>query len=256
MRLAGKRALITGGASGIGRAIAERFAAEGATVAVCDLSADACHAAAEELRRSGAKAVAVVGDVAKTESAKKMVEEAVAALGGLEILVNNAGIETIGSVTTATDEEWERQIAVNLNGVYHVSRFAIPAIIKSGGGAIINMGSIGGLVAVKEYSAYGASKAAVIQLTKSMATDYAPYNIRVNCICPGPIDTPMLDRACERLKGTGSADDVRRAYASFTMLKRCGKPEEIASCALFLASDESSYVTGHALVADGGFTAQ
>jgi NAD(P)-dependent dehydrogenase (short-subunit alcohol dehydrogenase family) len=256
MRLAGRRALITGGAAGIGRAIAELFLAEGAAVAIADLNAEACKRTAEELRKKGGRVAATVGNVANLADAERMVAEAVKELGGLDILVNNAGIETCGSVTTADDAEWERQIAVNLNGVYRMSRFAIPEIIRAGGGAVVNMASVGALVAVKEFSAYGASKAGVLQLTKSMAADYAVNNIRVNCLCPGPIQTSLLDRACERLKGEGDPEVVRKAYAGFTMLQRVGRAEEVATCALFLASDDSSYVTGAALPVDGGFTAQ
>lgn len=256
MRLKGKRAIVTGGASGIGRAIVEKFAAEGAAVAICDLNGETAKAVSAELAAKGHRVFGFACDVAKIDSAKKAVQEAVSALGGLEILVNNAGIETTGSVTTAKPEDWERQIAVNLNSLFYVSRFAVPEIIKAGGGAVVNMSSVGGLVAVKEFSAYGAAKAGVIQLTRSMAADYADNNIRVNCICPAAVQTPLLDRACERLKGEGPAEAIRNLYASFTLLKRVGRAEEIANCALFLASDESSFVTGHALVADGGFSVQ
>jgi len=251
MRLAGKRALVTGGASGIGWAIAQRFAAEGAGVAISDLNQGAARKAAES---SGGKISFTCGDVSNLADAERMVREAVAQLGGLNILVNNAGIETVGSVTTADDAEWMRQINVNLHGVYRMSRFAVPEIIQAGGGAVINMGSIGGLAAVKEYSAYGASKAAVIQLTRSMAADYAQQGVRVNCLCPGPIDTSMLQRACERLGGSDPGA-IRDLYAGATMLKRVGRPEEIAAAALFLASDEAGYITGVILPVDGGFTA-
>jgi len=250
MRLSGKRALITGGASGIGLALARRFKKEGARVVIADLNAKQANqiASAEGMG-------CTAGDVSKIADAERMVRETVAQMGGLEILVNNAGIETTGSVTTAEDSDWERQIAVNLNGVYRMSRFAVPEIIKSGGGAIVNMASVGGLVAVREFSAYGASKAAVVQLTRSMAADYAEHKIRVNCLCPGPIDTPLLQRACERLGGN-EPSRIRELYASFTLLKRIAKPEEVAAAALFLASDEASYITGVALPVDGGFTAQ
>ncbi len=256
MRLLGKRALVTGGASGIGRAVVERFVAEGAAVALADLDGETARAVAHALRTRGARVVAIVGDVSRLEDAERMVAEAVAFLGGLDILINNAGIETIGSVTTARDDEWEWQIAVNLNGVYRMSRFAIPEIIRAGGGAIVNVASVGGLVAVREFSAYGASKAAVIQLTRSMAADYAEHGIRVNCICPGPVDTPLLERACRRVPGGRSPEEVRQMYANLTLLKRIARPEEIAACIAFLASDDASYVTGAVLVADGGFTAQ
>jgi NAD(P)-dependent dehydrogenase (short-subunit alcohol dehydrogenase family) len=128
-------------------------------------------------------------------------------------------------------------------------------MVKAGCGAVVNMASVGGLVAVKEFSAYGASKAAVVQLTRSMAADYAPDNVRVNCLCPGPIDTPLLRRACERL-APDNPESIRQIYANFTLLKRVARPEEVAACALFLASDEASFVTGVALPVDGGFTAQ
>jgi NAD(P)-dependent dehydrogenase (short-subunit alcohol dehydrogenase family) len=250
MRLKGKRAFITGGASGLGLAMANRFVEEGAKVVIGDLNA-------KEAAGVAAKGTFgyVTGDVSKLAEAERMVKEALALLGGLEVLVNNAGIETTGSVTTCDDGEWERQIGVNLNGTYRISRFAVPAMIASGGGSIINISSVGGLVAVKEYSAYGASKAAVLQLTRSMCADYAEHNIRVNCLCPGPIDTPLLQRACEKL-GQGHPETIRELYASFTILKRLGLPKEVANAALFLASDEASFITGVALPVDGGFVAQ
>ncbi|MGD0791631.1 MAG: SDR family oxidoreductase [Terriglobales bacterium] len=252
MRLQGKRALVTGGASGIGFAIAKRFADEGASVVIADVNPAQ---ADDAVKKSGGKFGRTVGDVCKLRDAERMVQEAVAQLGGLDILVNNAGIETTGSVTTADDEQWERQISVNLNGVYRMSRFAVPEIIKAGGGAIVNMSSVGGLVAVREYSAYGASKAGVIQLTRSMAADYAEQKIRVNCLCPGAVDTPLLQRACEKLGGSDPGK-IRELYASFTLLKRIAQPEEIAAAALFLASDEAGFITGVALPVDGGFSAQ
>jgi NAD(P)-dependent dehydrogenase (short-subunit alcohol dehydrogenase family) len=250
MRLKGKRAFITGGASGLGLAMANRFVEEGAKVVIADINGKE---AAEVAAKGGFGYV--TGDVSKLSDAKRMVDEALAQLGGMEILVNNAGIETTGSVTSCDDDEWERQIGINLNGTYRISRFAIPAMIASGGGSVINISSVGGLVAVKEYSAYGASKAAILQLTKSMCADYAEHNIRVNCLCPGPIDTPLLQRACEKLGGE-HPEAIRNLYASFTIMKRLGLPQEVANAALFLASDEASYITGVALPVDGGFVAQ
>ena len=250
MRLKGKRAFITGGASGLGLAMAERFTEEGAKVVIGDLNGKEAAAVAAKGNFGY-----VIGDVSKLADAERMVKEALSQLGGLEILVNNAGIETTGSVTTCSDTDWDRQIGVNLNGTYRISRFAIPAMIASGGGSIINISSVGGLVAVKEYSAYGASKAAVLQLTKSMCADYAEHNIRVNCLCPGPIDTPLLQRACEKVGG-GNPQPIRDLYASFTIMKRLGVPREVANAALFLASDEASFITGVAIPVDGGFVAQ
>ncbi len=250
MRLKGKRAFITGGASGLGLAMAQRFVEEGAKVVIGDLNVKEAVAVAAKGNFGY-----VTGDVSRLSEAERMVNEALAQLGGLEVLVNNAGIETTGSVTTCDDGEWDRQIGVNLNGTYRISRFAVPAMIASGGGSIINISSVGGLVAVKEYSAYGASKAAVLQLTRSMCADYAEHNIRVNCLCPGPIDTPLLQRACEKLGG-GNPQAIRDLYASFTIMKRLGLPREVANAALFLASDEASFITGVALPVDGGFVAQ
>jgi dihydroanticapsin dehydrogenase len=252
MLLKGRRALVTGGASGIGLAVATRFLQEGAQVVIADLNDAEAGAAVE---RSGGRLGKTCGDVAKLADAERMVEEATARMGGLDILINNAGIETMGSVTTANDEDWERQINVNLNGVYRVSRFAVPKLIAAGGGSIVNMSSVGGLVAVKEFSAYGASKAAVIQLTRSMAADYAEHNIRVNAVCPGAADTPLLRRSCTRLGG-GDPEKMREVFASFTLLKRIARAEEIAAAILFLASEESSFITGVALPVDGGFSAQ
>jgi NAD(P)-dependent dehydrogenase (short-subunit alcohol dehydrogenase family) len=252
MQLKGRRALVTGGASGIGLAVAKRFLAEGARVVIADLNDKEATAA---VAQSGGKLGKTIGDVSKLADAERMVNEAVTQLGGLDILINNAGIETMGSVTTARDDEWERQININLNGVYRMSRFGVPKMIESGGGSIVNMSSVGGLVAVKEFSAYGASKAAVIQLTRSMAADYAENNIRVNAVCPGAADTPLLQRSCSRLGGD-NPEQMKELFAGFTLLKRIARAEEIAAAILFLASDESSFITAVSLPVDGGFSAQ
>lgn len=252
MQLKGKRALVTGGASGIGFAIAQRFLDEGARVVIADLNPSQ---AEEAVKKTGGKMGRTIGDVSKLADAERMVAEAVAQLGGLDILVNNAGIETTGSVTTTSDADWERQINVNLNGTYRMSRFGVPEIIKAGGGTIVNMASVGGLVAVREFTAYCASKAGVVQLTRNMAADYAENNIRVNCLCPAAVDTPLLQRTTQKLGGNDAAK-VREMYASFTLLKRIAKASEIAAAALFLASDESSFITGVALPVDGGFSVQ
>jgi NAD(P)-dependent dehydrogenase (short-subunit alcohol dehydrogenase family) len=252
MQLQGRRALVTGGASGIGLAVAKRFVVEGARVVIADLSKKEATAAVAEF---GGRFGKTIGDVANLADAERMVNDAAEQIGGIDILINNAGIETMGSVTTARDDEWERQINVNLNGVYRISRFAVPKMIEAGGGSIVNMSSVGGLVAVKEFSAYGASKAAVIQLTRSMAADYAEFKIRVNAVCPGAADTPLLQRSCTRLGG-GKAEQMKEVFAGFTLLKRIARAEEIAAAILFLASEEASFITGVALPVDGGFSAQ
>jgi len=255
MSLRDKRVLVTGAAAGLGLAIAERFASEGAAVSLNDLSqSDVCEIA-DRLVRSGCRAAAVIGDVSITEDAKRIVAKAVETFGGLDILVNNAGIVLPPtSVTTATDEEWERVFAVNVHGICRMCRFAIPEIMKSGSGAIINIASASAFIATPNSSAYCASKAAVVQLSRTMAIDYAP-NIRVNSICPGPIDTPLLRRLFTRYN-PDSPDESRRAYERMTLLKRIARAEEVANCVVFLASDEASYVTGHAFVVDGGASLQ
>jgi len=257
MRLEDKRALVTGGASGIGRAIVDRFLREGAAVALCDIDAPACRAAINELRGKSYRATAIVGDVANAEDTKRMVEEAVTFLGGLDILINNAGVDTQGTVVTATDAEWDRQIAVNLSGVYRMSKYAIPEIIKAGGGAVVNIGSVAGFVGVANMAAYGASKGAVVQLTRNMASDFAADNVRINSVNPGVVDTPLLERACRAIAGpNGDWQAVKQTYVETQLLKRAAHPSEIANAIFFLASDEASFITGTALMVDGGFSIQ
>jgi NAD(P)-dependent dehydrogenase (short-subunit alcohol dehydrogenase family) len=257
MQLENKRALVTGGASGIGRAIVDRFLQEGAAVALCDINAKASHAVANELRAQGHRITAIAGDVASAADAKRMVEEAVAFLGGLDILVNNAGIDTKGTVLTGTDEDWDRQIAVNLTGVYRMSKYAIPEIIKAGGGAVVNIGSVAAFAGVANLAAYGASKGAVVQLTRNMASDFAADNIRVNSVNPGVVDTPLLEHACRSIAGPdGDWQAVKQAYVETQLMKRAAHPPEIASAVLFLASDQASFITGTALMVDGGFSIQ
>lgn len=257
MQLENKRALVTGGASGIGRAIVGRFLQEGAAVALCDIDAPACRAAGDELRVQGYRIIPLVGDVANAADAKRMVEEAVTFLGGLDILVNNAGIDTKGTVVTAADEDWDRQIAVNLTGVYRMSKYAIPEIIKAGGGAVVNVGSVAAFVGVANLAAYGASKGAVVQLTRNMASDFAADDVRVNSVNPGVVDTPLLERACRSLAGPdGDWQGVKQAYVETQLMKRAAHSSEVANAVLFLASDEASFITGTALMVDGGFSIQ
>lgn len=254
MRLKGKRALVTGAASGIGLAITERFVQEGAAVAACDINEAGVKAVADRLRQQGYRVMATCGDVSSSRDAERMVAEAVAFLGGLDILVNNAGIDTKGTVVTADDETWERQIAVNLNGVFRMSKYAAPEIEKAGGGSIVNIGSIAAFLGYANLAAYGASKGAVVQLTRNMAVDLAAANIRVNSVNPGVVDTPLLEHACREMAGPGGDwEAVKRAYVQGQVIKRPARPEEIAAAVLFLASDEASFITGTALMVDGGF---
>lgn len=257
MRLKGKRALVTGGASGIGYAIVERFLQEGAAVAFCDINADGCRKAEQQFVDNGGKVKGIVGDVSKSADAQRMAGEAVTFLGGLDILVNNAGIDTLGTLLNTDDETWDRQIAVNLGGVFRMSKYSVPAIIQSGGGAVVNLGSVAAFIGFKTMVGYGASKGAVVQFTRNLAASLAEHGIRVNSVNPGVVDTPLLEHACRALAGPGGDwQEVKQVLTNGQLLKRVARPAEIASAVLFLASDEASFITGAALMVDGGFVIQ
>jgi dihydroanticapsin dehydrogenase len=254
MRLHGKRALVTGGASGIGFAIVERFVQEGATVAFCDINAGGCAKAEARFRGKG-QVHGIVGDVSKSADASSIVSHAVQFLGGLDVLVNNAGIDVKGNVVEISEDDWERQMAVNVGGVFRMSKYAIPEMIKAGGGAIVNIGSIAAFLGFTGLAAYGTSKGAVVQLTRNMAGDFARHNVRVNSVNPGVVDTPLLEHACRAQAGE-NWQALKQSYIDAQLLKRVAKPEEIASAVLFLASDEAGFITGTALTVDGGFAIQ
>ena len=247
-RLKGKQALVTGAASGIGRAIAELFAREGAAVTVVDLNA-AGQATAEAIRAQGGQALFVRADVTCAQDCQRVVEETVQAFGGLEVLVNSAGIIRRASVLGTTEEEWDRVMAVNAKSVFLMSKYTIPAMIQRGGGVILNIASGWGLKGGRDAVAYCASKGAVVNMTRAMALDHADQGIRVNCICPGDTDTPMLREEARQL-GQGEAQFL--ASSAERPLHRLGTPEDIAQAALYLASDAAAFVTGTALVVDGG----
>src|SRR5713226_7467426 len=251
MRLKGKVALITGAASGIGRTAAKLFAAEGAKVVIADVTERAGDQAAQEITSAGGEAAFIRTDVSKAVEVEAMVQFALERFGRLHVLYNNAGIfhpEDGGTVETAV-ETWNRVIDINLKGVWLGCKFGIPALLRSGGGAIINVASFVALVgAATPQIAYTASKGAVLSMTREIAVEYARKGIRANALCPGPIETPML---AELLK-----DPQRRARRLVHIpMGRFGQAEEIARAALWLASDESSLMTGAALVVDGGITA-
>lgn len=257
MRLKDKRAIVTGGGSGIGFAIAQRFCREGAAVAIVDVNASAGQKAAEQFRGDGTVVCHIVGDVSKANDASRMVQEAVQALGGLDILVNNAGIDVKGGVADISDEDWERQLSVNLGGPFRMTKAALPHLQRSGGGAIVNIASIAAHLAFKGLAAYGASKGAVLQLTRNMATDLAQYNIRANSVSPGVVDTPLLEHACKAAVGPdGDWIAFKQAYVDGQLLRRAASPAEIANAVLFLASDEASFITGADLLVDGGMKIQ
>jgi NAD(P)-dependent dehydrogenase (short-subunit alcohol dehydrogenase family) len=248
--LKGKRALVTGGASGIGRAIALLFAQEGAAVVVADLNAVRGQAVADEINAQGGQALFVACDVTKAADCEQAVRQAVETFGGLDVVVNNAGTTVRRSVVDLEEADWDRVMAVNAKSVYLVSKAAILVMQRAGrGGSIVNISSGWGLVGGANAAVYCASKGAVVLLTKATALDFAADNIRANCLAPGDTDTPMLRDEAAQL---GQPEASFLADAASRPLGRVGTPEEIAQAALFLASDAASFVTGAVLVVDGG----
>jgi NAD(P)-dependent dehydrogenase (short-subunit alcohol dehydrogenase family) len=254
----GKGVLITGGALGIGRGIADGFAAEGANVAIADVNREAAEAAAVAVTAAGGgRAIATIGDVSGAADAARMVAETVAAFGRLDVLINNAGIQPMTwyhRIEDLPEDRWDRILGVNLKGIFLMSKHAIPEIRKQGGGAIVNMASVQGLQSMPGVPAYAASKGGVLSLTRNMALDYARENIRVTAICPGTIDSDMV-RTSARAEGGDLEANLRR-YGAFHPLGRIGRPEDIANAAVFLASEKASFITGEYLCVDGGFMAQ
>jgi len=245
-----KIAIVTGGASGIGKACAELFASSRAKVVILDIDGKRGKQVSDQIKERGGQAEFVSCDVSDYQSSKHAVERAADAYGEIHFLVNAAGIAIRASVVDTSESDWDRTIAVNLKSVYLLCKHTIPLIEKAGGGAIINLASGWGLVGGKNAAAYCASKGAVVLLTKAMALDHGSQNIRVNCICPGDTKTPMLQAEAEEL-GI-SFDQLVEESSRQRPLGRIGAPEEIAQAALFLASSGSSYITGSALVVDGG----
>jgi len=246
--LTGKVALITGAASGIGRAAAALFAREGAAVAITDIS-QAGQSVVQEIIRNGGHAIFEHADVTRPADCQRVVERTVREFGRLHVLFNNAGIIRRATVPELSEEDWDRVMAVNVKSIFLLSRQVIPIMAKAGGGSIVNTASGWGLAGGPRAAAYCASKGAVVLLTKAMAIDHGPQQIRVNCICPGDTDTSMLRNEAQQL---GEREDLFLAQSARRPLGRVGKPEEIAQAALYLASDASSFVTGTALVVDGG----
>lgn len=249
-RLKNKVCLITGGGSGIGRATCLLFAREGARVAVADKSLPAAQAVAQEI---GASAVAIEVDVASSASVQAMIGATIKQLGRLDVLVNNAGYGIAGSVTETSDEDWDRLMAVNVNGVFYGCKHAIPVMKQQGSGVIVSTASIVATVGIRNRAAYCASKGAVAALTRAMALDHVADGIRVNCVAPGTIETPYFD---EIFRNSDRPAELRRELEARQAMNRLGKPEEIANAFLFLAGDESSFCTGSMLTVDGGMTAQ
>ncbi|MFZ5917925.1 MAG: SDR family NAD(P)-dependent oxidoreductase [Chloroflexota bacterium] len=249
MRLKDKVALITGGASGIGAATARLFAEEGAAVAVVDLNEIGGEALVREISVGGGRAILVRCDVSRAADCQRAVRATVDAFGGLDILFNNAGVIRRADVLGTSEAEWDRVMAVNVRSVFLMCQVAVPVMAARGGGAIVNTGSGWGLVGGRNAAAYCASKAAVVNLTRAMALDHGSQNIRVNCVCPGDTDTGMLRDEARQL---GESERAFLAGAADRPLGRVGRPAEIAQAVLYLASDAASFVTGTALVVDGG----
>jgi NAD(P)-dependent dehydrogenase (short-subunit alcohol dehydrogenase family) len=246
--LTGKIALITGAGSGIGRAAALLFAREGAAVAIADVNQSG-QAVAEEIIGSGGRAFFEPADVTQAIDCQRVADKTLREFGGIHVLFNNAGIMRRASVTELSEQDWDRVMAVNVKSIFLMSRLVIPIMSEGSGGSIINTASGWGLAGGPRAAVYCASKGAVVLLTKAMAIDHGPQKIRVNCICPGDTDTGMLRDEARQL---GAREDVFLADSARRPLGRLGKPEEIAQAALYLASDASSFVTGAALVVDGG----
>jgi NAD(P)-dependent dehydrogenase (short-subunit alcohol dehydrogenase family) len=244
-----KVALITGGASGIGRATALLFAQEGAAVAITDLNENAGQAVVAEITHAGGRAIFEPADVTRAADCPRVVERTLREFGGIHILFNNAGIIRRASVLELSEGDWDRVMAVNVKAIYLMCREVIPIMAKNGGGVIINTSSGWGLAGGPRAAVYCASKGAVVLLTKAMAIDHGPQKIRVNCICPGDTDTAMLRNEARQLD---EPEEQFLAGSAKRPLGRVGTPEEIAQAVLCLASDASSFVTGTALVVDGG----
>jgi len=246
--LTAKVALITGAASGIGRATALLFSREGAAVAIADINQSG-QSVAEEIIQNGGRAIFERADVTQAADCQGVVERTMREFGAIDILFNNAGIIRRASVVELSEQDWDQIMAVNVKSMFLMSRQVVPIMARRGGGSIIHTASGWGLVGGPRAAAYCASKGAVVLLTKAMAIDHGPQNIRVNCICPGDTDTGMLRIESQQL---GEQEDCFLAESARRPLGRIGKPEEIAQAALYLASDASSFVTGTALVVDGG----
>ena len=253
MQLDGKVAIVTGAGSGIGRASAQLFADEGASVVVVDWNKNSGEETVEVIRKNGRTATFCYADVSKAQDAEKMVDTAVKKYGKLNILLNNAAVQIMAKLVDTTEDAWDKIHSVNLKGFFLGCKYAIPAMIRAGSGSIVNMSSALGFVGDPDLVAYGAAKGGIMAFTKAAAMGYGPNNIRVNCICPGDVNTPLLQEYFDSLPDpVGFRQEVYSKYA----LRRIAEPRDIAQLALFLASDASSFMTASVVVIDGGLTSR
>ena len=245
---------MTGAGQGNGRAIAELFAAEGAAVACVDLDRAAAETVVASIEEAGGWACALQGDMTRAESVEQVVDRAAESLGGLQIVVNNVGLGGPGTVENTSEAEWDRVFGANVKSVYLVSKVALLHLRAAGGGAIVNIGSGVGVRGAANWAAYGSSKAAVVMLTRNMALDHAADSVRVNCVCPGQIETELgWENMRLRARALGiTLDEMKRRQAASYPLGRIGQPRDVAYAVLYLASDEASWVTGTTLLVDGG----
>jgi NAD(P)-dependent dehydrogenase (short-subunit alcohol dehydrogenase family) len=254
MRLRDKVAIITGAGGGQGRAAALLFAQEGARVVASDWNAQSGEETAAQVRSARGQAIHIGADVSVAEQVRNLIDGALKAYGRIDVLYNNAGVGysstlSMQDILGTPEEDWDRVLAINLKSVFLTCKYAIPEMLKTGGGSIINTSSVAALVGERNAHAYTASKGGMISLSRALAVEFGPRNVRVNCICPGVIDTPMVEPVIGPLK------DASRPFR-ISPIQRLGTPEDIAYCALYLASDESSFVTGALFVIDGGLTAR
>lgn len=251
MRLAGKVSIVTGAANGIGRATAELFAREGASVVVADIDEQQGRDTVWRIKKDTGEAHFVATDVTRDEDVERLIATAVDRYGQLDVLHNNVGIAIGGNVVNTSPADWQRVLNTNLASVYRGCHFAIPEMLKTGGGSIVNTASVQGILGLPDWAAYAAAKGGIIALTRQIAVEYATRNIRVNCVCPAGVRTAMAEKI---LAASPDPEALLKEVTDVYPMRRLADPAEIAYAVLFLASDESSFVTGHSLVADGGFT--
>jgi NAD(P)-dependent dehydrogenase (short-subunit alcohol dehydrogenase family) len=251
-RLAGKVALVTGGGTGIGRAIALAFAREGAKVAVAGRRKEKLQETVREVEKQGGDGLAIACDVSDAKDAERAVRDTAKNFGKLNVLVNNAGVLHVATIEGTSEEEWDRLMTINLKGPFLMCRAALPEFRKAGGGTIVNVGSVLGLVGMKDRAAYCASKGGVTLLTKAIALDHAQERVRVNCICPSVVETELV---AGLFRGSDEREALRSARISQIPIGRMGRPADVAELAVFLASEESSWLTGAAIPLDGGVSA-